>query len=855
MTLKTTGVILIAEGASKFLSDMGGANKAVDDFGKTGEKSSGLLSKLGGVGLTVGKVIGGVLVGGIAAAGTGIAFATKEAISLESAFAGVIKTTDGLADSSGELTDVGEEMLQGFRDLAKDAPIAIEELMGIGELGGQLGIARDDLLDFTETIAAVGTATNLTTEEAAVGFAQMANIMGTPTSEIENMASALVALGNNMATTESDIFNFATNIAGAGKIAGLTEAQVLGIGAAFSSVGIEAAAGGTATQKVLLGINDAVINNSDNLEVFAKTAGIAAEDFGTAWEESAGEVFTAFVMGLGDAGDDAVGILQDLGLQDQRLIKAFLSLASAGDLVNESINLSQEAFRDNTALMTEAEARYRTTESQIQIFKNTMRDVGFTVGSLVLPILNSMLENLKPLINAFGFLVEGDLDGFFEGLSFTIMGFAEMLGFTSEQGTMFADIVIEAIQRIWDIITQMWEGVKTVFALFSGWFVENGPGALTQFKEIFATVWGEIQGIFETVWSILGPSIGELIDYLGVVLPEVIQIASDFWNNVLMPTLTVVWDFISGTLIPIIATLVAWVIDQIPGAISVAKSFWENVLLPALTVVFTFISGTLIPIIETTVAWLQENIPAAISTASDFWENTLKPALDAVWQFVDQYIIPIFDAVVTLLEVTLTKAIEGLSIIWTGTLKPALDDVWKFIDKNIIPIFTDLSDFVDETISPILQSFTENGVNLLSKGLETLKSWLEKVLNWVNKLADAVAKFSWGEVGEGAMPKSPPKLAVGFSMITDEAKKFGANMSALSMGLSNDNMGGMLAGVTGALQSGNITPIGTAVAPISNNYNQTRSLTINFEGNYASQPTIKDRHDLSFALGVAGVMA
>lgn len=72
------------------------------------------------------------------------------------------------------------------------------------------------------------------------------------------MGSTVVALGNNFATTESEIVNFATNIASAGEIAGLTTDQVFAISAAFSSVGIEAEAGGTATQKVLLAINKAV---------------------------------------------------------------------------------------------------------------------------------------------------------------------------------------------------------------------------------------------------------------------------------------------------------------------------------------------------------------------------------------------------------------------------------------------------------------------------------------------------------------------------------------------------------------------------------------------------------------------
>jgi len=118
------------------------------------------------------------------------AVAAKTAIDFESAFAGVIKTTSGLTDEMGNLTLVGEEMRKGFRDLAKEIPVSFESLTAIGELGGQLGIARENLLDFTKTVAAMGVATNLTSEEAAQGFAQIANIMGTAQKDISRMAGA-----------------------------------------------------------------------------------------------------------------------------------------------------------------------------------------------------------------------------------------------------------------------------------------------------------------------------------------------------------------------------------------------------------------------------------------------------------------------------------------------------------------------------------------------------------------------------------------------------------------------------------------------------------------------------------------
>jgi TP901 family phage tail tape measure protein len=297
-------VELVVKGADKFNSTLGKATSSIAGFGKAAVKTAAV----------------GVAAFGTAIAGVG-AVSVKAAIDFESAFAGVIKTTDGLADSiTGELTPAGEEMQQQFRDLAKEVPVAVEELLAIGEVGGQLGIASENLIGFTETIAAMGEATNLTTEEAAVGFAQLANVMGTSQDQIENMGSAIVDLGNNFATNERDILSFASRLAGAGEVAGLTEADVLGISAAFSSVGIQAQAGGTATSKAIIDMNTAAIEGGETMEIFAAVAGIEAENFGAAWEEDAGGVFGEFVKGLGLAGDDAIAILDALEIKDSQAV-------------------------------------------------------------------------------------------------------------------------------------------------------------------------------------------------------------------------------------------------------------------------------------------------------------------------------------------------------------------------------------------------------------------------------------------------------------------------------------------------------------------------------------------------------
>ena len=329
---------------------------------------------------------------GVAALGVG---ALKAAIDFESSFAGVIKTVDDATDSMGRLTPVGEALKQSFRDLALEIPISANELAGIGEVAGQLGIETQNIAGFTETMAKLGVTTNLSAEEAATSLARLANVTGLPQTEFERLGSTVVALGNNLATTESEIVMFGQRIAGAGAIAGLSEPQILAIGGAMSSVGIEAEAGGTAVQKVLLTMNDAVAAGGAELVRFADLSGQSVEQFAAGWRDNAGAQFTAFVEGLAAQGDQASAVLKDLIGTDQRLQRAFLSLAQSGDTLRNAMSLANVAWVENTALAKEAEIRFQTTSAELTILWNNVKDVAISLGEALLPTLKDAVGFLQ----------------------------------------------------------------------------------------------------------------------------------------------------------------------------------------------------------------------------------------------------------------------------------------------------------------------------------------------------------------------------------------------------------------------------------------------------------------------------
>ena len=129
-----------------------------------------------------------------------IGFTVKAFADLELAMAGVQKTVGGTPEQLSAMKDE-------FIEMSNTIPTAATELANIGQVAGQLGVERENISKFTETIAKMGVATDMSTEQAAFALARISNVMGTPRDKANNLGSAIVDLGNNFAATESDFLS------------------------------------------------------------------------------------------------------------------------------------------------------------------------------------------------------------------------------------------------------------------------------------------------------------------------------------------------------------------------------------------------------------------------------------------------------------------------------------------------------------------------------------------------------------------------------------------------------------------------------------------------------------------------
>lgn len=366
-------------------------SSAMTNFGNTLQSVGGKMTGLGNT-MTVG--VTAPIVAGVGAV-------VKSAMSWESAFAGVKKTNDEVVDSTGNVVYSYADLENGLRGLAAQLPASHQEIAGVAEAAGQLGIKSQDVVSFTKTMIDMGESTNLSAEDAASAIAKIANITGLTSDEYQRFGSSVVALGNNFATTESDIVSMANRLAASGTLAGLTNQEILGLATAMSSVGIEAEAGGTAMTQTLSAIESAVAAGGEDLQKFAIVAGESSEEFASKWKNKPVEAIQDFIRGLGtldERGASATMVLDDMGLSGVRQSNMLKSLALAADTMTGAVDLSNKAWDENTALTNEASTRYETTESKLKMLKNQVVDMAIDFGGPFVDALKNGLEASKPLI-------------------------------------------------------------------------------------------------------------------------------------------------------------------------------------------------------------------------------------------------------------------------------------------------------------------------------------------------------------------------------------------------------------------------------------------------------------------------
>ncbi len=374
--------------AGQFAAGLASARGALAGF-QGSARSAGKSMQSAGRSMTTGMTLPIVGLGAVV---------LKSAADFESAFTGVVKTVGGTEPEIAKLRTA-------ILDMSEEMPASAEEIAGVAEAAGQLGIPIGQIEGFTRTMIMMGEATNMTSQEAADSFAHFQNIMGVSSEDMAansmNVGNAVVELGNKFAATESEIMNTAVRMAGAARTAGMAQPDILALATAMADVGISSELGGTAMSQTFASMSSAIKGGGSELAAFAKVSGQSGQEFQRQFQTNAPMAVLSFVQGLKrikQSGGDVFKTLDDLGIRGQRQQQTLLSLAGASRKFASAIKVSNDAFTKGNGLNREYENRLKDFNSQLKMTANQAKRVGIDLGLALLPAFKSALTAAQPLI-------------------------------------------------------------------------------------------------------------------------------------------------------------------------------------------------------------------------------------------------------------------------------------------------------------------------------------------------------------------------------------------------------------------------------------------------------------------------
>ena len=507
---------------------------------------------------------------------------------------------------------------KAFADFKRDVlemstrlPMAARDLSAIVAAAGQSGIARDELLKFTEMAAKVGVAFDLPAQQVGESLAKLKTALGLTIDQTQSLADAMNYLSNNQASTAADILDVVRRVGATATMYGFTAEQTSAFASAMLASGAQSEVAATSFRNLGRALTMGAAATKAQRTAF-HALGLDAKQVAA------------------DMQRDAVGTVMDVLDRLSKIPKAEQAAVSSQlfgnearalgplvtnlDLLKTTLGLVDKQQKYAGSSAKEYANRAATFANNLQLFKNQINELAVSIGNALLPALTTVMARLGPIISRVA-----DFASRFPEATAAITGLAA--GFTALKvaatglsfmgrmafgGLLSAVRVVTAIgpalsgiaavgaapivaiaaavaglaaALIW--IKNNWEGIKSFFAGFASGFTD----ALGPMPDIISPVTGAIRDLWNWINNLLGPisatkeewhgwgqaagqAVGSfirgVIDLPGkirdftVQAVDAIKAAAVEWGNAGVELVTALWDGMRK----VFDNLIQWVKDK-----------------------------------------------------------------------------------------------------------------------------------------------------------------------------------------------------------------------------------------------------------------------------------------------------
>lgn len=506
------------------------------------------------------------------------------------------------------------------------------------------------------------------------------------------------------------------------------------------------------------------------------------------------------------------------------------------DIRNATAQLAANGV-DNYAQLAEAAGNLNAVAGgSASTFQSVSQVMTQTAGSGKL-----MTENWNQLTDAIpgasGALQDAMRDaGAFEG------NFREAM----ENGEISADEFFAAVQQLG--MTDVAKEAATSTATIEGAVgnleasvVGVGSSIIDAFKPFItggisqlASAISQIPALFQQVAAIAAPAFQPVVTALqsaGTALtPLIAQLGGSFMG-------------LMQSLAPIVQTVATYLASWLATLVNIGAAIASTVV-PILTQVVEFISGTLIPIVMPAVQSIMDAvitampaIQAAIETALGVIEgvwNTVWPAIQAVLETVFSVISGVVGTVMGAISAVITAVMQAISGDWEGawnTISGFLSGIWETMKSTVSGAIDGVIQFFIDLPGNILDALGDFGSLLVDAGGDLI----DGLINGIKGAAGAVGDMLLGIVDDaigGVLSflgiASPSKLMAEIGGYTMEGFTVGVDRQAVSAmkevrASFADVVGGAETALSGLSFGGSLS---YAAAPASSGDTNTYYITI-----------------------------
>ncbi|WP_341810422.1 phage tail tape measure protein [Wolbachia endosymbiont (group A) of Volucella bombylans] len=330
--------------------------------------------------------------------GLSLAAPIKVAIDFESAMADVKKVVNFTQN-----TNEAEEFAQKLKKLSREIPLSAAELAQIAASGGQLGIDKDKLLEFTTTVAKMATAFDMSAEQAGDSIAKLANIYGIAVEKMEEVGDVINYLSDNTAAKANDMIEALARVGGNAKQFGLDINQTSSLVNAFVSLGKQPEKAATAVNALLSKLQTAE-GQGKEFKAALESIGITAEEMSQKVAENGQNALLHFFEILEKVGQERSQIL--LNLFGQEYQDDIALIVGSLEEYKKAIDFVADKEKYNKSMQKEFNNRASTTANNLQLLKNTIAELGMNLGSVMLPPLNWISKILRSISTGIAWFAE-----------------------------------------------------------------------------------------------------------------------------------------------------------------------------------------------------------------------------------------------------------------------------------------------------------------------------------------------------------------------------------------------------------------------------------------------------------------